>query len=770
MTCRSWRVPVLVSALIAGSSRSGPAVCRVRLSITSELPCPRVPMDPAIDFGKLIRDAGLPGVLDPNSIAVTEGRTGQPVPHAATTDFGYGDSGRVEWVIEDPSQTEFDIRFRTAARRPPLEPAEHVPLIGVGDLLRYNAGEPRPIVIPFDAALVDLTGDGERDLVGCWNYFYGYGDQTSGVVCYPRVGPRDAFEFGDMVRLRYTTPEAPADFREFTSRSPYQDAAFVDLNGDGSVDIAFRAWYSDGFQFYLNTGRRDAGGMPVFSAAGGAAAKTKSYNELFHAIDLDRDGALDFVTRGRLYRNTNPQGWPVQLADPEPLSVGARPCFLDVDRDGWLDVAILQGDTFRDAGTRGVAWRRNLGTDPPTFGEAEPLDDIVEFGIVRLTAVRDGPKRGLLVLHGMYQVLSFYEQLPGDKPRFARSGPARSLSAVMSLGDQASPFVCDWDGDGDRDLLVGGGYGWPRFVINDGTDARPAYAEPRHILSEGQPIRIIRNAVLGKPYHGHNMGYPFPVHVDWDIDGLPDLVLPNETNRVFWFRNVGSRGNPVFGPRQQVTVDGYPDGPEHRRRSAELAKEKTYPDEAGRPFHWRQRATCVDLNGDGLVDLVTNDGHKKELTLFARYRAADGTLRLRKDGPLRLTDGEVITPATLLTPEKAKANRASGKGFMVDWDGDGLLDIVYSYAGWLRDGSLFLLRNRGTKTAPVFARPEPLHCFGEPIYVTRHAPHPWVGDMDGDSKPDVLCYVEWSVYPFFSHVALTMKQRPTYVLGKAVVE
>ncbi|MCK5805305.1 MAG: VCBS repeat-containing protein [Lentisphaeria bacterium] len=770
MTRTACTLVFLVALCGARSSVAAGAAASVRLTVTSKLPCPRVPMDPTIDFGKLIRDAELPGVLDPNSISVVDLRTGKPILHATTSDFAYGDRGRVEWVVNDPAHTEYEIRFRTIDRRPPLESARLVPLVGVGDLLRYNAGESRRIALPFPSDLVDLTGDGKRDLAGCWNYFYGYKDEISGVVCYPRVGSGERFEFGDMIRLRHVSSADAADFKEFTSRSPYQDAAFADLNRDGLVDIAFRAWYSDGFSFFLNTGRRDAGGMPVFAAAGTVPAKTRAYNEFLHAVDLNRDGALDFVTRGKYHRNVNPEGWPVKLAEPVPLAAGTRPCFFDIDCDGWPDAVALAGDCFLDAGTRRIEWRKHLGTDPPTFGEPKLLDGFAEYGIVRLAAVPNGPRRGLLVLHDMYQAVSFYEQLPGKVPRFRSAGPARSLSAVMSLSDQATPFVCDWDGDGDRDLLVGGGYGWPRIVMNNGTDAQPAYAEPQRILSEGKPIRVTRNAVLGEPRHGHNMGYPFPVYVDWDMDGLPDLVLPNETNRILWFRNVGTRRAPEFGPQQQVVVDGYPDGPEHRRKSAELALKKTYPSEANRPFHWRQRATCVDLNGDGLVDLVTNDGQKGELTLFARYRADDGVLRLRKDGALKMVDGNTITVQTVLTPKKAEATRAGGMGFIVDWDGDGLLDVVYSCAGWVRDGSLFLLRNQGTKTEPVFARPKPLLCFGEPIFVTRHGPHPWVGDMDGDSKPDVLCYVEWSVYPFFSHAALTMTERPEYTLGKVVTD
>ena len=157
------------------------------------------------------------------------------------------------------------------------------------------------------------------------------------------------------------------------------------------------------------------------------------------------------------------------------------------------------------------------------------------------------------------------------RQRFRSVGRAESVSAVMSLSDQAWPCLCDWDEDGDQDLLIGGGYGWPRIVINDGTRQQPAFREPMRILSEGQPIRFVRNEILGEPHNWHDMGYPYPDFVDWDGDGLRDLVCPNETNRIFWYHNVGSRQGPEFGPRRQIECDDFPDSPELRRLSATRA-------------------------------------------------------------------------------------------------------------------------------------------------------------------------------------------------------
>jgi len=491
--------------------------------------------------------------------------------------------------------------FRTVEKRPPLLPANYTPRIGVGDLLRYNAGVPRPITVIYPIGLFDLTGDGKRDLVGCWNYFYRAGDPLGGVVFYPRVGSGEKMEFGDLTRMRYVANSKATKFNYFFPQRPYLNASAVDLNGDGLLDVACLPGGQGRIYFYLNAGKRDAGGTPVFVAAGSVALVSKRFGT-FNAVDLDKDGALDFVVGNKYYRNTNAKGWPVTLAEPVSLACGYRPCFYDVDGDGALDAVGQASGRFWEPSAHRLVWRKNLRTDPPTFGKPQALADIDEFWCTSVAPVNSGRRRGLLVGHDIWQSVSFYEQLPdrNGKPRFKKFGRAESVSAVMSLSDQASPFVCDWDGDGDLDLLVGGGYGWPRIVINEGTTERPAYAEPRLIEADGKPIRLLRNDILGRPYHGHNMGYPYPTYVDWDMDGLPDLVIANETNRIFWYKNTGTRRVPKFGKRRQILVDGYPDSPELRAQSARRAKDPKsnngcYPYEKEQPFHWRIRGSYVDL-------------------------------------------------------------------------------------------------------------------------------------------------------------------------------
>ncbi len=735
----------------------------ITLSVNSPLPAGNVPIDPVIDFGKIINDAGLSGVLDPNSITITNEVTGKSIPFALSEDFAYNDSGRLEWVISDPSHKKFKIRFSTTQKRPSIKPKAYTPLVGVGDLLRYNANEPRPIGIIYPARLIDLTGDGKRDLIGCWNYAHRPGWPWDGIFLYPREGNTDNFKFGDLIRIRYVSHADSTDFKFFSNI--YMFADFADLNKDNLPDIVYCPSGGDKLFFFINSGKLDIGGMPIFVASDTVARQTKQWNPC-RAVDLNQDGAIDFVIGDLYLKNINPDGWPIKLAKGDSLNAGIDPCFYDINGDKKLDAVCLEKIAGEGLSNYRVVWKKNLGGDTPTFASSKPLDDINTPYPRAIAAVNDGPHRGLLISHHHCEKLSFSEQtvISDSAPRFEQPKLCESISAVMALTDQAWPYLCDWDHDGDLDMLVGGGYGWPRILINKGSNERMAFSESQYILSEGEPIRLTRNKILGSK-HWHDMGYSYPAYVDWDNDSLPDLLLPNETNRIFWYKNTGTLKNPQFGPQHQIICDGYPDSPELRALSARRANDTSmdrapYPYEKERPFLWRTGAAFADWNNDGLMDFITHDGYTNKATLFIQYYDMDGKLRLKKDHAVQLTDGRLIDDKIV--------NRISHwtESFKaIDWDMDGLTDLVYSCASSADSSSIYLLRNAGTKSSPVFEAPRTFSCYGQPIKITNHGPHPWIGDMDADGKPDVLTCVEWSVYPFYSHNAIEMKNRPTYTLS-----
>jgi hypothetical protein len=519
------------------------------------------------------------------------------------------------------------------------------------DFLNSGLSHPQKLALPANIhpnrvranqwRYVDYDGDGRVDLVvGVEDWTdYGWDNGYDARGRWQR-GPLRGFVYflrneGTNPAPKYAEPvkllAGGRPIETFGMPSP----SFADFKNNGKLDLICGE-FLDGFTYFENIGTRT---QPEY--APGRRLQTGERRPLVMdlqmitptAFDWDGDGLIDLVCgdedgRVALLRNTGGviDGVPMFLApsyfqqQADTLKCGALATPVAVDWDGDGDVDLIAGNS---AGY--VLFFENLsgpGVEQPKWAAPRALES--EGKVLRVMA---GPNGSI-------------------------QGPAEAKWGYTTLS------VADWDGDGLPDLIVNSIWGRVVWYPNIGTRKAPKLAGPLpvEVEWEGAPPTLAWGWQKPQGKALLTQWRTTPVVVDWNGDGLPDLLMLDNEGYLVFFERASREGRRVL-----------------------LAPRRALCEEDGKPLRLNARAAggsgrrklcAVDWNGDGKLDLLVNS---KNATLLQQVEARDGRWFFKDMGPLceDNVEGHDTSPTA------------------ADFNGDGVPDLVVG----AEDGRFYYLRN-----------------------------------------------------------------------------
>lgn len=366
----------------------------------------------------------------------------------------------------------------------------------------------------------------------------------------------------------------------------------------------------------------------------------------------------------------------------------------------------------------------------------------------------------------------------------------------------ATPIGYPNPSTGLTDLIVGGegALYFYRFTGSYAADGSPIFEDPTPVLQQ--------NADL---YGGSLV---VPSVVDWDGDGLLDIVSGNSEGRVLFFKNIGTNASPAFLPGVPLTAGGQ-----------EIHIQAGYKGSVQGlgEARWGYAApTVIDWTGDGLPDIVMGDItgsytlfvntgtpteprleapvpiYNQGMPLHGHWRVQPGVARLgdrmimmivdgdghirmyeqldqynvKDAGKVRMEDGSFISVSQLHSGHTGRA-----KLHLADWDRDGKIDLII---GTFRQSSIpngetgfpipvedgrasmvLFLKNVGTHTEPVFQHPVPFLHRGRVLYPGGgHAVAAAVTDLGGGEGPNLLTGNQAGRFTLYLNANLSFLEDP----------
>lgn len=276
--------------------------------------------------------------------------------------------------------------------------------------------------------------------------------------------------------------------------------ALFDYDGDGNIDIYFlngaplKGTMSGAAP--KNALYRNEGGWKFTDVTERAGVGDTGYGLGVAVGDYDNDGDLDIYLNNYgpnvLYRNNGDGGFTDMTKEAgvgNGFQVGAGACFLDMDKDGDLDLYVSNYLEF--------SYDKHVSTATVGFP--------------------------------VYANPRFYRPVPDTLFRNNGDGTFGDVSKESGVGEHAGwgmGIVCgDYDNDGDTDVFIGNDVAENFLLQNDGT---------------GKFEEVALMAGLAYDMHGDEQGSMGVDCGDYDNDGLLDFYMTSYQNQLATlYRNIG---------------------------------------------------------------------------------------------------------------------------------------------------------------------------------------------------------------------------------------